>query len=109
MSERGEIVVLATKGAYTGKPRPWVVIQNSAFARLDSVTVCLITSERVPGVPMLRVDVPPTLTNGLTVESQVQIDKIVTVPAAKIDRTIGRLDMAIMREVAQAISFFLDL
>ncbi len=109
MSERGDVVVLATKGAYTGKPRPWVVVQNSAFAGLDSVTLCLITTERVAGAPMLRVDVKSTGGNGLVTDSQVQIDKIVTVPATKIKRTIGALDAAIMQDVSAAITFFLDL
>lgn len=109
MSERGDIVVLATKGAYTGKPRPWVVVQNSAFSGLDSVTACLITTERVANVPMLRVDVAPTVGNGLVAESQVQIDKIVTVPATKIARTIGVLEASVLQEVSAAITFFLDL
>ncbi|MDQ0448462.1 hypothetical protein QO012_002971 [Methylobacterium aerolatum] len=30
-------------------------------------------------------------------------------PVAKIDRTIGTLDVTTLREVARAISFFLDL
>lgn len=109
MRHRGDIVLLATKGAYTGKPRPWVVVQNSAFAGLDSVTVCLITTELIVGVPMLRVDVKPTPVNGLTAESQVQIDKIVTVPAGKINLKIGVLEDTIMQSVSSAIAFFLDL
>jgi mRNA interferase MazF len=109
VTERGDVVELATRGAYTGKPRPWVVVQNSAFSGLDSVTVCLITTERIAGVPMLRVDVMPTAANGLTAASQVQIDKIVTVPVAKIDRKIGVLETASMNTVGRAIAFFLDL
>ncbi|MDP4026247.1 type II toxin-antitoxin system PemK/MazF family toxin [Methylobacterium sp. NEAU 140] len=109
MSDRGDIIILATKGAYTGKPRPWVVVQNSAFAGLDSVTVCLITTELIAGVPMLRIDVKPTMGNGLSADSQVQIDKIVTVPATKIKQKVGRLEAATMQDVSRAIAFFLDL
>ena len=109
MPERGDIVVLATKGAYTSKPRPWVVVQNSAFAGLDSVTLCLITTELIAGVPMLRVEVKPTTGNGLAADSQVQIDKIVTVPASKISQKIGVLETATMRNVSGAIAYFLDL
>ena len=109
MRDRGDIVILATRGAYTGKPRPWVVLQNSAFAGLDSVTVCLITTELVANAAMLRVDVKPTAENRLTVESQVQIDKIVTVPTTKINRKIGVLEAAAMQAVSDATAFFLDL
>ncbi|QGY05732.1 type II toxin-antitoxin system PemK/MazF family toxin [Methylobacterium mesophilicum SR1.6/6] len=109
MLDRGDIVILATKGAYTGKPRPWVILQNSAFAGLDSVTVCLITTELVAHASMLRVDVKPTTRNGLTVDSQVQIDKIVTVPTTKINQTIGALEDVVLRDVSAAIAFFLDL
>ena len=40
MRDRGDIVVLAPEGAYTGEPRPWVVRQNgvSDAAALQAVT-----------------------------------------------------------------------
>jgi len=108
MPGRRDIVVLATKGAYTSKPCPWVVVQNSAFASLDSVTLRLITTELIADAPMLRVDVKPTAGNGLVTDSQVPIDKIVTVPAGKVSRKIGVLEAATMRTVGGAIAFFLD-
>ncbi len=109
MPDRGDIVILATKGAYTGKPRPWVVIQNNAFAALDSVTLCLLSTALIQGVPMLRVDIAPSRQNGLSNPSQVQIDKIVTVPVAKITRTIGQMEASYLRQVEDGVRFFLDL
>lgn len=40
MRDRGDIVVLATEGAYTGEPRPWVVRRNgvSDAAALQAVS-----------------------------------------------------------------------
>lgn len=64
MIDRQKIVTLATKGIYTGKPRPWVIIQSNDFLETDSVTVCLITGELIDGVPMLRIDVSPSENNG---------------------------------------------
>lgn len=71
--------------------------------------MCLITAERVAGASMLREDVKPTTENGLTTDSQVQIDKIVTVPVTKINRKIGVLEAAALQDVSGAIAFFLDL
>jgi mRNA interferase MazF len=52
---RGDLVTVAAKGAYTGKPRPAVVIQaGETLPYRDSVTVCLLTSELIDG-PLFRV------------------------------------------------------
>ncbi|MCJ2036551.1 type II toxin-antitoxin system PemK/MazF family toxin [Methylobacterium sp. J-068] len=109
MVERQGIVILTVKGSYTSKPRPCVVIQGDDFLETDSVTLCLMTSERVFGAPMLRVDVQPSRVNGLREPSQIQVDKIVTVPRAKIKDTVGRLEDEYMRRLDEAVRFFLDL
>ena len=45
---RGTVVVVATKGPYTGKPRPAVVVQDAVFNETHaSITVCPVTSELV--------------------------------------------------------------
>ena len=44
--KRGTIVVVAAPGAYTGKPRPAVVVQSDLFNPTHaSLTICPITSE----------------------------------------------------------------
>lgn len=109
MIDRQKIVTVRIKGPYTGKPRPWLVIQSNAFVKLHSVTLCMLTSTLVEGIPMLRIDVQPSDENGLDRPSQVQIDKIVTVPRDAIDQYVGRLEDHHMRQVEDAVSFFLDL
>jgi mRNA interferase MazF len=56
---RGAIVVVAAKGAYTGKPRPALVVQADLYNPThSSLTVCPITSDCVDA-PLFRVTLPP--------------------------------------------------
>jgi mRNA interferase MazF len=87
---RGDIIVVATRGAYTSKPRPALVVQNDLFNETHaSVSICPITSE-VIDAPLFRVVLPLGNRTGLQVTSQVMVDKIVSVPREAIGRTIGR-------------------
>lgn len=77
---RGDLVTVAAKGAYAGKPRPALVIQASeTLAYRDSVTLCLLTTELIDA-PLFRVRLAPSQLNGLRRPSDVMADKIVTVP-----------------------------
>ena len=90
--KRGAIVVVAARGAYTGKPRPALVVQADVFNPTHaSVTVCPITSDTVDA-PLFRLTLPPGSRTGLRGESQVMIDKIVSVPRAAISAEIGECD-----------------
>jgi len=90
--KRGAIVVVAARGAYTGKPRPALVIQADVFNPTHaSVTVCPITSDCVDA-PLFRLTLPPGSRTGLRGVSQVMIDKIVSVPRAAISGEIGECD-----------------
>src|SRR5439155_13834886 len=83
---RGSIVVLAAPGPYTGKPRPAVVVQADVFnATHASITVCPITSDCIDA-PLFRVSLPPGSRTGLTVVSQVMVDKVASVPRVSIAR-----------------------
>ena len=106
---RGDIVVVATKGAYTGKPRPALVVQDDLFNDTHaSVTVCLVTSALVDA-PLFRVMLPATSRTGLDQPSQVMIDKIVSVPRESIDKAIGRCTAAEMEPIDAALRRWLDL
>lgn len=109
MIDRQAIVILAAKGDDTGKPRPCVVIQSDDFLETDSITLCLMTTCLVAGAPMLRVDVHPGEANGLRERSQIQVDKIVTVPRSKVREIVGRLDDPTMQLLDEAVRVFLDL
>jgi len=106
---RGEIVIVATKGAYTGKPRPAVVVQSGRFNPTHaSVTVCPITSDCIDA-PLFRVALPPGDRTGLTVPSQVMADKVVSVPRSSIAHAVGRCDASEMHAIDDALRGWLDL
>jgi len=106
---RGSIVVLAAKGAYTGKPRPAVVVQSDAFnAAHASITVCPITSDCVDA-PLFRVALPPGDRTGLVVVSQVMVDKVSSVPRSAVVRAIGMCDGLHVEQIEEALRRWLDL
>jgi mRNA interferase MazF len=90
--KRGDIVVVAARGAYTGKPRPALVVQSDLFNPThSSVTVCPITSDCVDA-PLFRVPLPPGDRTGLRRASQVMVDKLVSVPRQAIGEQLGSCD-----------------
>jgi mRNA interferase MazF len=106
---RGTIVVVAAKGAYTGKPRPAVVVQADLFNPThSSLTLCPITSDCVDA-PLFRVMLPPGERTGLAAVSQVMIDKIVSVPRTAIVREVGRCDASHLDLIDEALRRWLDL
>ena len=103
------IVVVAAKGAYTGKPRPALVVQSDLFNPTHgSVTICPVTSDCVDA-PLFRVPLPPGERTGLRAPSQIMVDKIVTVPRAAIDSEVGRCDDAELEAAEKALRRWLDL
>ena len=106
---RGDIVVVATRGAYTGKPRPALVVQADAFNPTHaSVSLCPITSDCVDA-PLFRVSLPAGPRTGLEVPSQVMVDKIVSDPRDAIDRAIGRCESTELEIVGAALRGWLSL
>lgn len=106
---RGAIVIAATKGAYTGKPRPALVVQADVFNPThDSITICLITSD-VIDAPLFRVTLPPGERTGLKTPSQVMVDKISSVPRSAVVREVGRCDASHLEMVDDALRRWLDL
>ena len=107
--KRGAIVVVAAKGAYTGKPRPALVVQSDLFNPThQSVTVCPITSDCVDA-PLFRVPLPPGKRTGLRTASQIMIDKIVSVPRSAIAEEVGRCDDAELQTAEDALRRWLGL
>ncbi len=100
MTLRGDLVAVSLPGDY-GKPRPALVIQNDLLANLDSVVLCPVTSEL--RTADFRVTLQPSSTNGLRQTSQVMVDKLSTLPRAKIGETFGRIEDEKMRAVDRAI------
>ncbi len=106
---RGAIVVVASRGDYTGKPRPALVVQSDLFNDTHaSVTICPITSDRVDA-PLFRLTVPAGQRTGLRRSSQVLVDKIVTVPRATLGAEIGRCNPDELEAVEEALRLWLGL
>jgi mRNA interferase MazF len=105
--KRGDIVVVAARGAYTGKPRPAVIVQSDLFNDThSSLTICPITSE-VIDAPLFRVSLPPGKRTGLDVASQVMADKMVSVPRSAVSRAVGHCDSEELGAVSEALSRWL--
>jgi mRNA interferase MazF len=107
--KRGAIVVVAARGAYTGKPRPALVVQSDLFNPTHaSVTICPITSDCVDA-PLFRLTLPPGSRTGLKGVSQVMIDKIVSVPRAAVKAEIGNCDAQEVEAVEDGLRRWLEL
>jgi mRNA interferase MazF len=102
------VVLVAAGSGYGGKPRPAVVIQSDAFPENDSLTLCLFTSF-VADATSARPRVNPSHRNGLNSVSWLMTDKIVTIQRDKIGPHIGRLNVAEMKRLDDAIALFLGL
>jgi mRNA interferase MazF len=107
--KRGTIVVVAAKGAYTGKPRPALVVQSDLFNPTHaSLTLCPITSDCVDA-PLFRLTLPPGSRTGLKAVCQVMIDKVVSVPRTAISGEIGECNAAELDAVGEGLRRWLDL
>ena len=102
-------MVVASRGAYTGKPRPALVVQSDLFNETHaSVTICPITSDRV-AAPLFRLTLPGGPRTGLRRVSQIMVDKIFTVPRAAIGDEIGRCDPTELEAVEEALRLWLGM
>ena len=106
--KRGEIWTVADGGGYAGKPRPVVIVQDEAFAALDSVTICPLTSDP-SDLPLFRILLLPSENNGLRQESRIMADKITTVRKTKLGSPIGIVSPDDMRRLNQALVVFLGI
>jgi len=89
--QRGDIVTVAAPGAY-GKPRPAVVIQGDILNQANSrSTIVALMTSAIVDAPLLRLTVRPAPGNGLKKISQVQANRILTLPTEKTGQRIGQL------------------
>lgn len=105
---RGEIWTAAGGKDYAGKPRPVVIVQDDRFGGTSSITVCAFTSDPTDA-PLFRLVIEPSEANGLETISRVMVDKVTTVPKAKLGRRIGRLADDDMVRLNRALMIFLGL
>lgn len=105
---RGEIYTAAAKGAYTGKPRPVLVIQDDRFDATASITICPFTTNQVDA-PLLRIEVEPTSENGLDQPSSLMIDKVTTIPKSNLGERLGALNDDQLVQLNRSLMVFLGL
>ena len=104
---RGELWTVSGRG-YAGKPRPAVIIQDDRFDATESITVCAFTTAPTEA-PLFRLAVAPDAQNGLRTTSRLMVDKITTVPKARVRERIGRLADADLVRLNRAIAVFMGL
>lgn len=94
--------------AYTGKPRPVVIIQDDQFDSTDSVVMCPFTTDDT-SAPLFRVAVEPDDSNGLRRACFVMTDKMGAIPKTRIARRLGRLSDSDVARLNRSIFIFLGL
>jgi mRNA interferase MazF len=106
--KRGEVWTVAGGPAYAGKPRPAVILRDDRFDATASVTLCAFTTDPTEA-PLFRLAVEPSERNGLREPSRLMVDKITTVPKARLGRRLGRLDDKDMARLNRAALVFLGI
>ncbi len=105
---RGEVYTAATRGPYTGKPRPVVIVQDDRFDATASVTVCPFTTNPVEA-RLVRLPIEPSDDNGLDQPSQLMVDKVTTVPRSSLGDRLGRLRDDEVVQLNRSLIVFLGL
>jgi mRNA interferase MazF len=106
--KRGEIWTVAGGADYSAKPRPVVILQDDRFDRTDSVTVCAFTTDPTDA-PLFRLLIKPSESNGLRAEYRLMVDKVTTVPKAKLGVRVGQLADRDMLRLNRAVLVFLGI
>jgi len=107
---RGAIVLVAgPDGGAGGRARPSVVVQAELFNDSHAtITLCPLT-DIVGGEALFRVAISPQEHTGLTVECEVQVDRITSVQRHRIVTVIGHASATRMEQIDQALRRWLTL
>jgi mRNA interferase MazF len=106
--KRGEIWTIAGGKDYAGKPRPMVVLQDDRFDATASITICATTTDPTEA-PLFRLLIEPSARNGLRAPCRLMVDKITTIPKAKVGSRIGSLEDEDVLRLNRAVLVFLGL
>lgn len=105
---RGNLYTAAARGAYPGKPRPVVIVQDDRFDATASVTVCPLTTNPI-GAPLIRIPLEATGTTGIGRPSQIMVDKVTTMPRVNARDRLGHLPHVDLVRLDRALLVFLGL
>ncbi len=108
MFKRGSIVSISVQGDF-GKPKPALLIQSDMFNEAHATLTVLLISSELIDAPLFRLTIEPDQSNGLTQQSQIQVDKAMTVRREKVGQVIGRVDDAMMVQVNRALAIWIGL
>ena len=100
---RGEIWT-----ATAAEPRPTLVIQDDRFDATESVTVCCLTTD-THDMPLFRIPVPASVTNGLSQDSRIMLDKVTTLRRAHLRTCIGVMENEYLIAVERGLLVFLGI
>ena len=94
--------------AYSGKPRPVVIVQDDRFSGTASVTVCPFTSDPTEA-GLIRLPIEASEANGLNARSRLMVDKLTTMSRGQVRARLGVLSDEDMLRLNRAILVFLGL
>ncbi len=103
---RGELWTVSG-GVYAAKPRPALIIQDDLFSTTESVVIVPLTTMAVADAVVARVAVP--VGSGTAQPSFAMVDKITTVRRSNLGTRIGRVSIALMKEIERSVMVFLGL
>jgi mRNA interferase MazF len=106
--KRGEVWTVSGGGPYASKPRPAVIVQEDRFDSTNSIILCVFTTDPTEA-PLLRMLIEPTDRNGLSSASRLMVDKVTTVPKARLGKRIGKLNDEDVVRLNRALTVFLGL
>jgi mRNA interferase MazF len=103
----GEVSTVSAGKYHAAKPRPAVIVQDNSFDATDSHD-CAFTTDPTD-TPLFRLVVEPNERSGLCSVCRIMVDKITTLPRAKVGAQVGRLDDEDMARLNQAMTVFLSM
>src|ERR1700722_18031844 len=104
----GEVWTVSGGGPYAGNTRPAVIVQEDRFDSTNTITLCVFTTDPTEA-PLLRTLIEPTDRNGLSSASRLMVDKVTTVPKARLGKRIGKLNDEDVLRLNRALTVFLGL
>jgi len=100
--KRGEVWTFRDEG-YASKARPVVIVQSNEINDFDSIILCLFTTYESSDIST-RVLIAATDSNGLSKDSFVMTEKIVTVAKSEMGKQIGALTDVEMRSITDNLA-----
>ena len=85
-----------------------MILQDDRFDMTDSITVCAFTTDPTDA-PLFRLHIEPSQGNGLRAVCRLMVDKITTIPKAKIGARVGRLADEDMVRLNRSVLVFLGI